>query len=188
MLKHDEVLVKRRKRTTSARPTDWGWINRVAKADDYEVFVEVVGAGARKGVTLSEIGQLTVVVLNGVLWIKDDEPPSTRRLTAGQAYVSQPGRRFEIATGASDAQLLVVKPTGLKMERIPGTGNRLAGRNMAPASRRAQRSPEERVAMANAALGLGRVQPLPSQVRTAAEVSFGFNQHGVNLAPVVPEP
>ena len=175
-------------RTESPQPErrrmPWGWRRMLATCPTYVVSQELVNPGARTGVCEAPGGPLTVAVQSGVLWVREPASGATARLTAGQAYVTAPGRSFELATGAVPATILRVQPPRLEMAWVPGP----VVMPMVTAGRAGQPSLEDRAAAANAAQGLSRVQPLPGQPRTAADVDFAFNQHGVNLAPVVPEP
>lgn len=195
MKKHDETLA--RTKQTQAGPltqvTPWGFRRKLAATEAFEVHVEVIGAGANLGVRRAEVGQLTVFVLSGVLWVKDLTSGKIGRLGPGHSFTSAAGRAFQLGTGQKETSLLEVQPAGfdLVLERLTGTANQLERKPSAlPAgpSRRPQRSFEERALEAKAAQGLGREQALPGQPRSAADVSGSFNVPGVNLAPVVPEP
>ncbi len=179
---------------TAPEATDWGWRRPFTRGDDYEAFLEHLGAGAHLGKLSAPTGQLTLLVLQGALWVREDG--KVARLAAGRHFTSTPGRSFELATGAEGATLVRIQPTGYDgvLERAPGTGNRLPqAARTAPiiAARpewRTQGSLPDRTARANAAQGLARVLPVPGQARTAAEVAFSTTQPGTNLVPVVPEP
>ena len=200
MLSHAEILERRkiaRTKADPAEPTPWGWRRRIATGPDYEVLVELLVAGARKGVQRARRGQQTLFVLAGVLWFKDVASGVVTRLGPGQSVTTGAGREHELATASQEAEVLVIQSAGFEstLERAAGTGNALDPKRRSkrtPATearaRRPQGSFEERSARANGAQGLGRVQPLPGQPRTAADVAFGFGGTGVNLAPVVPEP
>lgn len=199
MLSHAEILERRKPPRPRADPleaTDWGWRRMIASGPEYEVIVDVLGPGARKGTQRAKRGQQTLFVLAGSLWLKNGAAGEVRRVGRGQAITTPADSEFEIATGSEGAELLVIRSFAFTstLEQV-GTGNRLERR---PATRSPQldaprKHPqptfEERAARANAAQGLARVQPLPAQPRTATEVTGGcFNSVGVNLAPVVPEP
>ncbi len=179
---------------TAPEATDWGWRRALTRSDDYEAFLEHIGAGAHLGKLVAPTGQLTLMVLQGALWVREDG--KVARLPAGRHFASTPGRSFELATGAEGVSFMRIQPAGYDriLERAPGTGNRLphAARTapILPArpAWRGQGSLQERTARANAAQGLARVLPVPGQPRTAAEVAFSTTQPGTNLVPVVPEP
>ncbi len=199
MYTHRDVETKRKPAAppidpTARRETDWGWRQAVVLGDDYEVWLEHLGAHAKLGIQKADAGQLTLVILAGVLWSRAGG--KVARLRPGQHFASTPGRPFELATGAEGATVLRIQPPGLdaRIERIAGTANQLPTGTRriaippAPPAWRVQGSFEERSVRANAAQGLARVVPPPGQPRTAAEVAFTATQHGTNLAPVVPEP
>lgn len=193
--RHAETLALRSQPVSRAdvEPTRWGWRHRLAATDSYCILREVIGAGANLGVWAMARERCTAIVLGGLLWTRNLGTGAIAQHRPGQAFFVDPGTRLELGTGRLEASLLLVGPAGLdeSLRPEPGTGNMLARRppaDVGPQPARApQRTSEERAARANAALGLQRLQPLPGSARTAADVSYGFNQHGANLAPVVPE-
>ncbi len=178
-------------------PTPWGFRRRIATTHSHEVELEFLASGAHQGEQTAERGQLTVVVLAGVLWVRERSLRSIKCLQAGQSFTSTPMCAFEIATGSEGATTIVIRPPGFAsaLERVPGSGNQLEPEaiarslaNQARAGWRRQGTFEERTGRANAAQGVSRVQPIPVAPRSAADVALGVGQQGVNLAPVVPEP
>lgn len=193
MMKHDETVA--RTRAPRGRPTiertPWGYRRKLATTQEYELRHEVIGAGANLGIVRAAPGQLTVFVLSGVLWVKDTTTGKIGRLSPGHTFTSTPERGFQLGTGQKECSVLVVESAGLALERAAGTANQLDRRpSLEPSgpTRRPQRSFEERAAQASAAQGLGRVQPLPGQPRSAAEVAFGFSPSGTNPVPLLPDP
>ncbi len=175
-------------------PTRWGYRRWIAATPAYEVLREVIGAGANQGVLAATRGSRTILVVAGVVWIRNASSGAVVRLAPGQSFVTEPGSAFELGTGRTGAEVLVVQPAGFDaaLVRTPGTGNTLE-RKPSPTSRpiplrRPQRTYEERTTEANAAQGIARPQPAVGPARAAGEVAFGFSGHGFNLAPVVPEP
>ena len=174
--------------------TTWGWRRQLATGDGYEVFEELVLARSNLGVARARSGSRTYHVLAGALWIRESlaAGPRTSRLVAGQSFTARPDQPFMLGTGGEGARLFVVQTAGFddRLERVSvGEGPmEAASPSATPRAPSPAGTLEERAARTNAAQGLGRTQPVPRQARSAAAVAMGFNQHGVNLAPVVPEP
>lgn len=201
MLKHDEILAHRRtteKRGTEER-TPWGRRRALVKAAEYEVFLETIVTGANQGVCRAKRGRKTVLVLAGTLWVKDGAS-AAQRIGSGQTFTSTPGRGFELAAGADEAQVLIVQTSQFdqSVERARGTGNRPRTEprpstrplDLTRLPRRPQLGFEERAVAANSAQGLTRSMPAPTPPgRTLTDAAYAAsNQLGTNLVPVLPEP
>lgn len=203
MRRHSEVLENRRAEEAPGWAVEeWGWSRPLAANPGFEVAAEVIAPGVLRGGQTLRKGQYTAVVQEGTLWVREagGDAVSTTRLQPGQSFSAREGARFELASTETPVAILVVRSAGARVDVQPTPPRPRRRGGLAPAPRlapapgpvapprRPQPSLEERAAIANMAQGLHRIAPLPGQGRTAADVQFGFNQHGVNLAPVVPEP
>jgi len=186
-------------RPPAARPSGekvpWGDRRLLARTQGYEVYCDILRSDARRGIETPRRAGRTLVVVRGVLWIRDVTAGTVTRHAAGACVECARDRGLELAAGQEGATLLVVQPPGFDahLERAAATAPPAAPRRQPrtpPAAHRpAQGNFEERTARTMSALGLGRSQPVPIQPpRSAADVHFGFGPQGTNLAPVLPEP
>lgn len=203
MRRHSEVLEQRQTTGTVGgwALENWGWSRPVGSNPLFALATEIIAPGARRGAQTVKKGQYAACVTDGILWVREvgEDGANVSQCVAGQCYSAKQGIPFELAASSGHVALVVVRSTGAKIDEKPTPRRAVSRRPVARPShsgamparrpqRRPQLGPEERAAVANMAQGLNRVQPLPGQPRTAAEVHFGFNQYGTNLVPVVPEP